>query len=323
MPLHLDHNLPENPATKRAPKCYPRPMPNPPASPRLILRLTAACLLAPCLTLCAASLALSAQTPPPAKRSISLDDLARIARVGSPVLSPDGAWVLYTVSRIDAKEDKSHSELWRVRWDGSSPTQLTYGKDGVNHPAFSPDGKYISFLSSRPGKAKGQQVWVLNRLGGEADQFTAVTDQDLNDFAWSPDSKTLLLTLEPKSEPDAEEGKPPAPPKPILIDRYHFKQDIQGYLRNDQREALYLLNLATKKVEKLTTDKLVDELNPVWSPDGQSIAYETRTAAVEAAVNAAQGALRGSQEVSIHVEPAPGKKNASSQLPSSHDERGR
>jgi hypothetical protein len=56
--------------------------------------------------------------------------------------------------------------------------------------------------------------------------------------------------------------------------------------------------------------------------DGQSIAYETRTAAVEAAVNAAQGALRGSQEVSIHVEPAPGK-DASSQLPPSHDERGR
>ncbi len=53
--------------------------------------------------------------------------------------------------------------------------------------------------------------------------------------------------------------------------------------------------------------------------DGQSIAYETRTAAVEAAVNAAQGALRDSEEVSIHVEPAPGQ-NARSQLP---DERGR
>jgi hypothetical protein len=53
--------------------------------------------------------------------------------------------------------------------------------------------------------------------------------------------------------------------------------------------------------------------------DGQSIAYETRTAAVEAAVNAAQGALRDSEEVSIHVEPAPGQ-NALSQLP---DERGR
>jgi hypothetical protein len=56
--------------------------------------------------------------------------------------------------------------------------------------------------------------------------------------------------------------------------------------------------------------------------DGQSIAYETRTAAVEAAVNAAQGDLCGSQGVSIHVEPAPGQ-NASSQLPSSYDERGR
>lgn len=56
--------------------------------------------------------------------------------------------------------------------------------------------------------------------------------------------------------------------------------------------------------------------------DGQSIAYKTRTAALEAAVNAAQDALRGSEEVSIHVDPAP-SQNASSQLPSSHDVRGR
>jgi dipeptidyl aminopeptidase/acylaminoacyl peptidase len=207
-----------------------------------------------------------------AKRPISLDDLARIGRVSPPVISPDGAWFLYSVSRPDTKEDKSHSDLWMERWDGSGNMQLTFGKEGASHPEFSPDGKYISFLSSRPGKAKGTQLWVLNRLGGEPEQFTEITGNEIQDYAWSPDSKRLLLTLQPKDEPDAEEGKPPLPPKPVVIDRYHFKQDMQGYLRNDQRDTLYLYDLVTKKLEKLTTDKNVDEQDAVWSPDGLWIA---------------------------------------------------
>ena len=210
---------------------------------------------------------------PSAKRSITLDDLARIGRVSSPVISPDGVWFLYSVSRMDTKEDKNHSDLWMEHWDGTSNMQLTFGKEDASHPEFSPDGKYISFLSSRPGKAKGTQLWVMNRLGGEPEQFTELTGHSIEDYAWSPDSKRLLLTLQPKDEPDAEEGKPPAPPKPVVIDRYHFKQDIQGYLRNDERDTLYLYDIATKKLDKLTSDKNVDEGNPLWSPDGAWVAY--------------------------------------------------
>jgi dipeptidyl aminopeptidase/acylaminoacyl peptidase len=238
------------------------------------LRLAVTALLLSGLLASAAQL--SAQAPP--KRAISLDDLARIGRVSAPVISPDGAWFLYSVSKIDTKEDKNHSDLFMEKWDGTANIQLTFGKDGASRPAFSPDGKYISFLSSRPGKAKGNQVWVLNRLGGEPEQFTAIADfggipEDVDDYAWSPDSKQLLLSLSPKAEAEAEEGKPPAPPKPIVIDRYHFKQDIQGYLRNDQRTALYLYDIASKKLEKLTTDKGVDEENAQWSPDGKWIAF--------------------------------------------------
>ena len=210
---------------------------------------------------------------PSAKRSITLDDLARIGRVSSPVISPDGVWFLYSVSRMDTKEDKNHSDLWMEHWDGTSNMQLTFGKEDASHPEFSPDGKYISFLSSRPGKAKGTQLWVMNRLGGEPEQFTELTGHSIEDYAWSPDSKRLLLTLQPKDEPDAEEGKPPAPPKPVVIDRYHFKQDVQGYLRNDERDTLYLYDIATKKLDKLTSDKNVDEGNPLWSPDGAWVAY--------------------------------------------------
>jgi len=226
-----------------------------------------------CLGICLATAAPALSADAPKKRAITLDDLARIQRVGSPALSPDGEWVVYTVGKTDTKEDKGQTHLWMVKWDGSAQIQLTYGKEGASAPRFSPDGRYISFTSSRPGTAKGTQVWAMDRRGGEAEQLTAVTDQEIQGYSWSPDSKRLLLTLHPKAEPDAEEGKPPAAPKPIVIDRYHFKQDIQGYLRDDAWDALYLYDLAAKKAEKLTTSKNVSEENAVWSPDGASIAF--------------------------------------------------
>jgi dipeptidyl aminopeptidase/acylaminoacyl peptidase len=207
------------------------------------------------------------------KRPISLDDLNRIVRVGAPVVSPDGAWVAYTASTVNSKEDKNVSQLWMVSWDGAVHLQLTSAKEGASDPKFSPDGKYVSFLSSRPGAAKGTQIWVMDRRGGEPQQFTAITDKEIENYLWSPDSQKLLLTMHPKFEPDEEEGKPPAPPKPIVIDRYHFKQDIEGYIRDDAWDSLYLYDINSKKAEKLTSDKNVSEEEPLWSPDGAWIAY--------------------------------------------------
>jgi dipeptidyl aminopeptidase/acylaminoacyl peptidase len=227
----------------------------------------------PCLGLLLSLVTPAHAADSPKKRDITLDDLAKLQRVSTPVVSPDGAWVAYSVSQVDTKEDKSQGHLWMVKWDGSVDLQLTYGKEGASEPKFSPDGRYISFMSSRPGAAKGDQVWVMDRRGGEAEQFTAITEQEIGEYSWSPDAKKLLLTLRPKNEPDPEEGKPPAPPKPIVIDRYHFKQDIQGYLRDDAWNSLYLYDIATKKLEKLTTGKNVNESDAEWSPDGKWIAF--------------------------------------------------
>jgi dipeptidyl aminopeptidase/acylaminoacyl peptidase len=225
-----------------------------------------------CLMLSLTAVAVQAADAPK-KRDITLDDLARFQRVGTPVVSPEGGWVVYTVGQTDAKEDKGQTHLWMVKWDGSARLQLTFGKEGASSPRFSPDGRYISFMSSRPGPAKGAQVWVMDRRGGEAEQLTGVTDQEIEGYSWSPDAKKLLLALHPKAEPDAEEGKPPAATKPFVIDRYHFKQDIQGYLRDDAFDSLYLYDLAKKKAEKLTTAKNVEEEDAVWSPDGAWIAF--------------------------------------------------
>ena len=200
-----------------------------------------------------------------------IDDLARLVAVNSPQVSPDGKWIAYTTSRADVEEDKNVSEMWMVSWDGAQDVQLTYGPETASSPRWSPDGRWLAFTSSRPGKAKGSQVWLLDRRGGEAHQLTDVKE-DLGDYRWSPDSKQLLLTLRAKDEPEPEKGAKPTPPKPIIIDRYHFKQDVQGYL-TDKRDHLFLFDIATKKLTRLTKGDKYAERQAEWSPDGRLIAF--------------------------------------------------
>src|SRR4029453_1525163 len=102
---------------------------------------------------------------------------------------------------------------------------------------WSPDGKYLAFLSSRQG-AKKAQIWMMNRAGGEAVKLTHVKG-GISDYAWSPDSKRFILVVQDPDpsdpDPDAEkkEGEPKTP-KPIVIDRYYFKADVSGYLRGER-----------------------------------------------------------------------------------------
>jgi len=203
-----------------------------------------------------------------------------MARVGAPVVSPDGAWVAYTVSRIDAKEDKNGSQLWMVSWDGKQNVQLTFSKDGVGEPQWSPDGRWLAFTTGREAgganAAKGEQVWVLDRRGGEAQQLTNVK-QELEGYRWSPDSKTLLLTLQERDEPLEDKGGKPATPKPIVIDRYHYKEDRVGFL-TDKQPHLYLFDVATKKLSKLTNGPVdgagsYGEESGTWSPNGAMVAF--------------------------------------------------
>src|SRR5438067_2171675 len=107
------------------------------------------------LIILALAVAVSAQT---AKHPLKLDDLARFRNVSDPQISPDGQWIAYTVSTIDTKEDKSNTHIWMVGYDAKNDRQITFSNDSENSPRWSPDGKFLSFTSSRPGKSGGAVV---------------------------------------------------------------------------------------------------------------------------------------------------------------------
>jgi dipeptidyl aminopeptidase/acylaminoacyl peptidase len=220
---------------------------------------------------------------PATPRNLAIDDLFRIKDVDDPQLSPEGKWVAYTVTTRDLKEDKSKTQVWMAPTAGGEAVPMTERTASSSHPRWSPDGKYLAFLSARDeGKT---QVWRLNRNGGEAQQLSE-TIQDVDGFEWSPTGDKVVLVLrdpspeEIKAAKDKENGiektKPNTPP-PHVIDRLQFKRDEMGYL-DRRRTHLYLLDAATRKMTQITSGDYDDD-EPAWSPDGRFLAFASNRTA--------------------------------------------
>ena len=213
----------------------------------------------------------SAQTT--AKRPIKPSDIYRLPYVGSAQISPDGKWVAYTVTTVDSLKDKRGTNLWMVNWDGTQTIQLTSDAEGESNPKWSPDGKYISFLSSRQD-SKASQIWLMDRRGGEGKKLTDIK-AGVSEYAWSPDAKKLLLTFTDKEPEDTGKVKTT---KPFVIDRYQYKEDVEGYRYKKLYTHLYLFDIASKKLDTLTRGNY-NEGSASWSPDGTQVAFvSNRTA---------------------------------------------
>src|SRR5450432_4273261 len=226
--------------------------------------------------LAASLLAASARVWAPALRP---DDVFALRDVNDPEVSPAGKWVAYTVTRLDAKEDASNADIYLAPLAGGPALRLTASHKSEHSPRWSPDGRWLAFLSGRDGKKT--QVWLMSREGGEAEKLTDFK-ASVSSLAWSPDSTRLALIVsdvDPDDDeadddaPDASKDKKAKAPKPIVLHRLQFKRDTEGYLR-EVRSHVNVFDVATKASFAVTAGPY-DDSDLAWSPDGKSIAFSS------------------------------------------------
>jgi dipeptidyl aminopeptidase/acylaminoacyl peptidase len=150
--------------------------------------------------LIALALAFLPRTAPAA--GLSVTQLLDLEQVRTAEISPDGKWAAYTVSQNRQLEDKAGSawsRLYLVATAGGEPRPFVTGEASVSQVKFSPDGRYLGFVTRRGEKARAQ-VWVMPTDGGEAQAMTT-SKAGVAAYSWSHDGAALLtIESEPKSD---------------------------------------------------------------------------------------------------------------------------
>jgi dipeptidyl aminopeptidase/acylaminoacyl peptidase len=220
----------------------------------------------------------------PSPRTLQPEDLFQLQFVDALTMSQDGSRIVYQIRTIDAEKDAYQSHLSLVPAAGGDPRRLTFGEQRNFGAAFSPDGKWLAFVSDR--RDKKPQIYRLPLEGGEAERLTDL-DGSVGGLAWSPDGTRLSFVYTPKDpvetghvpgttplrkalEAKAEKKDLPLPTY-MRIDRCRYKFDGRGFLPKASAN-IHVLDLETREMRALTSGPY-DHEPPVWSPDGRWLAF--------------------------------------------------
>jgi dipeptidyl aminopeptidase/acylaminoacyl peptidase len=242
----------------------------------------------------------------------TIDQNLSLTSAAGPQISPDGKLVAYEVSKTNWEENAFETEIWVARVAvPHDPFRLTSGKKSSSAPRWSPDGKWLGFVSDRDGK---KQIYVISPMGGEA-RVVSKSETGVNAFKWMPDGKALVYTAsdaESKEMKDRKEkygefefvksdysmanlwlqpleGKATAVTsgKDFSVTGFSVSPDggkiAFAAAANPTPGAsgtsdLYTVSLGGKAVKKIV-DLRGPETNPMWSPDGTQIAFQTANGA--------------------------------------------
>ena len=224
----------------------------------------------------------------PALKPITHEDVWLHRRVSAPVPSPDGKWVVFSVSDVAYDAKDNNADFWlKSLTDDSAPRRITFTKGGEGSATWSPDGSRLAFTARREGD-EAAQVYVLNlRDGGEAER---ITNLQLGARApkWSPDGKQLLFVSNVYPGAHDEEAI-----KKAAKERKDRKYSARSYESfpvrfwdrwlDDQTPTLWVQDAVAgaKPRNLLGGTKLYDQpgfgsagdMAAAWAPDGQSIVF--------------------------------------------------
>jgi dipeptidyl aminopeptidase/acylaminoacyl peptidase len=230
---------------------------------------------------------------PTIEESLSLKSLG-----GSPKISPDGRCIAYEVQETNWKDNEYVHQLWLINVETGKTFQLTRGKKSAGRAEWSPDGRWISFVTEREpsavepaptpeppkqvpeekkdekkeepkegdkGKPAGTQIWLISPEGGEAWQLTK-SETDVGDYHWSKDSKFIAFSAD---APEAKASK----------DRKEKYSDYEVFEKDYRQAQLWSVNVTEAEknylpidAKRLITDASMNITGFAWSPDSTQIA---------------------------------------------------
>ncbi len=220
-----------------------------------------------------------------AKSTITHEAMWLMKRVGAPTVSPDGKWVVFSVTEPAYDEKDQGSDLWMVPSDGSAqPRRLTFTKGAESGAAWSPDSRRLAFSARREGD-EAAQIYVLDVVaGGEAQRVTSQST-GTSSPRWRPDGGALLFTS--AVDPGAAERKARKYRARVYTsfpirhwDRWLDPTQTHLFVQTlEPGAAARDLLAGTKLASQPGFGGLPsamggpDSLNPVWAPDGQSVVF--------------------------------------------------
>jgi dipeptidyl aminopeptidase/acylaminoacyl peptidase len=195
------------------------------------------------------------------KRSFEPLDELRYALIGSARISPDGKWAVYERTQNDIEKEQIFTSLWRVNLETGETRRLTYGNKTDRWPEWSPDGKWIAFVSDRDGK---QQIYLMPIDGGESRKLTTLKQGVNHRPIWSPDGRTIAFTAGPEADPLD-------PSMPYRVTRFVYRFDGIGNL-DAAVQNIFIQVVSGGEAKQLTNDAHLNH-SMSWSPDGREILY--------------------------------------------------